>query len=57
MLEAPLNEAHALKWIADPTIDVNGADYYKWTALVPTSPTPILPKQFHLTPTSTSLTT
>lgn len=33
MMEAPLNEETALSWIADPDIDINLPDFYKWTAL------------------------
>lgn len=33
MLEAPLDEDLALQWIQDPTIDINAADYMRWTAL------------------------
>eukprot|EP01113_Clastostelium_recurvatum_P044203 TRINITY_DN7435_c0_g1_i2.p1 TRINITY_DN7435_c0_g1~~TRINITY_DN7435_c0_g1_i2.p1 ORF type:complete len:422 (-),score=79.82 TRINITY_DN7435_c0_g1_i2:71-1336(-) len=33
MMEAPLNEQQTLSWIEDTTIDLNGSDYYKLTAL------------------------
>jgi len=33
MLEAPLDEELAHKWLQDPSIDINGADYMRWTAL------------------------
>jgi len=33
LLEAPLDEEQALKWIAEEGMDINGADYLKWTAL------------------------
>jgi len=33
LLEAPLNEELALKWIEEPDMDINGRDYYKLSAL------------------------
>ncbi|PRP75028.1 ankyrin repeat protein [Planoprotostelium fungivorum] len=33
LLEAPLDEQAALTWIQDPNMDINGADYMRWTAL------------------------
>lgn len=33
MMEAPLKDDDFLNWIKDSDIDVNGADFYKWTAL------------------------